>query len=281
LRVLLIEDSPADAQVIRDLLSGLPELTVEHVHTLEALTQRQGHAPDVVLLDLSLTSSSGLETVRRARAAMSEVPVVALTAERDERLVLDVLEEGAEDCLVKAALCSDLLLRSLRYSVERYGRSRLMGLESVAKLAAGGPAAESDLAATRTGMARILLVDDEPSILKIFRAGLIARHAVDTCESGESALLLLRSDSHYDLVICDYTMPGMNGVELLLKVSEFAPELAARFIFCTGAPLSDAATATLAEKESKFLYKPVRPTVLLDAVNLRLNELRGIASGVL
>jgi len=121
--------------------------------------------------------------------------------------------------------------------------------------------------------ARILLVDDEPAILKVFRAFLAPEHDVVTAGSGEDALRLLMAAPAFDLIVCDYSMPGMTGIALWSNVLQAAPALADRFVFCTGAPLSDAASTTLIRSGSKLLCKPLRPATLLSAVNSRLREL--------
>ncbi|HXF93673.1 MAG TPA: PAS domain S-box protein, partial [Nitrospiraceae bacterium] len=75
--------------------------------------------PDVVLLDLSLPDSQGLETLTRVHAAANGVPIVVLTSLEDEALGLQLIRAGAQDYLVKGQVTGPLLRRALRYAVER------------------------------------------------------------------------------------------------------------------------------------------------------------------
>jgi DNA-binding response OmpR family regulator len=104
-RVLLVEDNPGDARLVEILLSeGDRSSTFEvtHVGRLdEALESLDRSDFDVILLDLSLPDSSGLETVNRMREVACEVPVVVLSGQDDEEIALQAMQGGAEDYLVK------------------------------------------------------------------------------------------------------------------------------------------------------------------------------------
>jgi two-component system, cell cycle sensor histidine kinase and response regulator CckA len=85
----------------------------------EALQQLAVERFDVVLLDLSLPDSLGLETFTMLRAQALAVPVVVLTGLNDETLALEAVKEGAQDYLVKGQLEGNLLVRAIRYAIER------------------------------------------------------------------------------------------------------------------------------------------------------------------
>jgi signal transduction histidine kinase len=74
---------------------------------------------DVILLDLSLPDSSGLDTLRTLRAAVSNVPIVVLTGNDENTVALQALESGAQDFLVKGQFDQDMLGRALRYALVR------------------------------------------------------------------------------------------------------------------------------------------------------------------
>jgi signal transduction histidine kinase len=74
---------------------------------------------DVVLLDLSLPDSAGFETIERLHSAVPRVPIVALTGPDGADLALDAVKRGADDCLVKGAFSPELLVRVIRYAIDR------------------------------------------------------------------------------------------------------------------------------------------------------------------
>jgi len=124
LAVLLVEDNPADAYLVRDMLTeGASEgarFTVTQVDRLtQALEQVADTAFDVVLLDLSLPDAHGIEIVTRLHVAAPGVPIVIMSGNQDEALAIRGVREGAQDYLVKGHVESDLLVRSLQYAIER------------------------------------------------------------------------------------------------------------------------------------------------------------------
>ncbi len=120
--LLLIEDSPDDAALIRDVLEQSPMFrsTVEHQVRLEKGIVRLAEGGiDVVLLDFSLPDSFGIDTFRRLHYAHPEIPVIVLTGLDDDQLALQAVSEGAQDYLLKKDLEQRLLTRSIRYAIER------------------------------------------------------------------------------------------------------------------------------------------------------------------
>jgi diguanylate cyclase (GGDEF)-like protein len=122
-RILLVEDNLGDAVLLRETLRewkepGWFELT--HVSRLEDGLVEITHARfDVILLDLSLPDAHGLETLSRMHAHCAGTPIVVLTGTSDETLAVRAVQEGAQDYLVKGTVDSNLLVRSLRYAIER------------------------------------------------------------------------------------------------------------------------------------------------------------------
>ena len=122
IRILLVEDNPGDARLVEILLSEVdaPRFAITHAERLgEALQWLEEQAFDVILLDLSLPDSSGLETVSRTRAAVPRTPMVVLSGRDDEEIALQALKGGAEDYLVKGRGSGDTIARVIRYSIER------------------------------------------------------------------------------------------------------------------------------------------------------------------
>jgi signal transduction histidine kinase len=138
IRVLLVEDNPADADLIAEALvdaevaepaSSSFELVV--ADRLARAREWLSHGDvDVVLLDLSLPDSQGFETFARITECAPGVPVVVLSGLDDQALSVRTVREGAQDYLVKGQVEGATLVRSIRYAVERrraeVERSRLL-----------------------------------------------------------------------------------------------------------------------------------------------------------
>ncbi|MBI5438948.1 MAG: fused response regulator/phosphatase [Nitrosomonadales bacterium] len=124
--ILVIEDDPGDFGLIRahvrlsGLVHGGGEGPVVWAKTLaEGIAAARGNKPDVVLLDLSLPDSAGLDTVRAMRAALHDVPIVILTGHDDSALDAAALEVGAQDYLVKGQFEHNALGRAVRHALVR------------------------------------------------------------------------------------------------------------------------------------------------------------------
>ncbi|MHB8763194.1 MAG: response regulator [Deferrisomatales bacterium] len=129
-RLLLVEDNPGDARLIRELLAeaGAARFEVTWAKSLgEGLEQLALEAFAVVLLDLTLPDSRGLDTFRQLHALAAGVPVVVLTGLDDRRLALEAVRCGAQDYLVKGEVGPELLARAARYAVERGAAERALG----------------------------------------------------------------------------------------------------------------------------------------------------------
>ncbi|OFV83041.1 MAG: hypothetical protein A2Y78_01140 [Acidobacteria bacterium RBG_13_68_16] len=129
LTVLLIEDNLEEAELIRLMLtqSRRETLRVEHVTRLHDGLKRLGDGPvDIVLLDFSLPDSTGLASFERTREVAPNVPIVILTNLDDEEIALRAVREGAQDYLVKRQVDNELLLRSIRYAIERMHNERAL-----------------------------------------------------------------------------------------------------------------------------------------------------------
>lgn len=122
IHVLLVEDSPTDASLICRIFSlserdGAQLIQVDKLE--DAIDLCQDVPFDVVLLDLGLPDSDGLDTVIEFHQAEPDIPIVVLTGSNDEELALQALSQGAQDYLVKDQITSQLLIRAIRYAIER------------------------------------------------------------------------------------------------------------------------------------------------------------------
>jgi diguanylate cyclase (GGDEF)-like protein/PAS domain S-box-containing protein len=122
LNTLIIEDNLGDARLIRAVLEEEDEIAFELFHASrlgEGLALLEENLIDVVLLDLNLPDSKGMNTVRKLKPFSSQVPVVVLTGLEDHEIALEAVGEGAQDFIIKSQMEAGALVRSIRYSVER------------------------------------------------------------------------------------------------------------------------------------------------------------------
>ncbi|HUE95540.1 MAG TPA: Glu/Leu/Phe/Val dehydrogenase dimerization domain-containing protein [Longimicrobiaceae bacterium] len=122
INILLIEDNPVQTRLIQSLLGSAagPAFNVEATDRLETGLERvrQGGI-DLVLLDLVLPDSRGLETFFRFHSEAPDTPVVVQTGLDDLTLAAKAVESGAQDYLVKGQISAEVLTRSIRYALER------------------------------------------------------------------------------------------------------------------------------------------------------------------
>jgi PAS domain S-box-containing protein len=122
IKVLLVEDNPGDVLLLQEFLKEVTTTVVELMATQqldEALNCLINQNFDVILLDLSLPDSQGLDTFLKAHDQAKSTPIIVLTGIDDETLALRAMQAGAQDYLVKGQVTGDLLVRSMRYAIER------------------------------------------------------------------------------------------------------------------------------------------------------------------
>jgi two-component system, NarL family, sensor histidine kinase UhpB len=122
LRVLMVEDNPGDQYLLKELLrsSGLQIEEVVPVQTLEdALFQLNKTEFDIILLDLSLSDSSGISTFHSLHRVASHIPIVILSGMRDMKLAVDAITHGAQDYLIKGDFDEKMLSKTIIYGIER------------------------------------------------------------------------------------------------------------------------------------------------------------------
>ncbi|MCP5007698.1 MAG: diguanylate cyclase [Planctomycetes bacterium] len=123
IKVLLIEDNYDSAELLREELMDVHYKGFEllHADTLKKGLSVLGRGEtDVVLLDISLPDSQGLDTFSRIHKQFPDVPILVMTNFDDESFAVKAVQEGAQDYLVKGRVDSNLLVRSIRYAIERH-----------------------------------------------------------------------------------------------------------------------------------------------------------------
>jgi signal transduction histidine kinase len=135
-QVLLIEDNPGDADLVRlRLVEGKSPVNVNCVNRLsDGLASLTRETPSVVLLDLNLPDSHGAETFRRVMDHAPNVPVVVLSGQDDEALAMKAVHQGVQDYLIKGDISSKHLERAIRYAVERQGLLRSLEISQKQQL---------------------------------------------------------------------------------------------------------------------------------------------------
>jgi diguanylate cyclase (GGDEF)-like protein len=122
MKLLLVEDNTTDAEFLAASLrrSGETDVELTHVSTLKEGTRsiRKGGF-DVVLLDMGLPDGSGLECVEAVQEADPDIPIVVLSGQDDEDFACSILNKGVQDYLVKWEGKGRLIMRSIRYAIER------------------------------------------------------------------------------------------------------------------------------------------------------------------
>jgi signal transduction histidine kinase/HPt (histidine-containing phosphotransfer) domain-containing protein len=123
-RLLVLEDDPADARLVEHMLRRLRQqrFEVTVVDRLSRALTRIGERPcpiDAILADLSVPDSTGIATLSALMAAAPQLPVVVLTGNDDDALALEALKRGAQDYVVKGRSDGALLSRVIRYAIER------------------------------------------------------------------------------------------------------------------------------------------------------------------
>lgn len=122
LHILLIEDSLADARFLREVLKGsaFTQSCLYHASRLhDAIEVLTGEQIDMILLDLTLPDSYGLASLDALTAQAPHLPIVVLTNTNDDDLAVRAVRHGAQDYLIKRQVTPDVLVRALRYALER------------------------------------------------------------------------------------------------------------------------------------------------------------------
>lgn len=119
---------------------------------------------------------------------------------------------------------------------------------------------------------RVLIIDDEPAILAVYPEVLGVDYSVTVASSGRAGLDIVASDSNFDVVLCDYMMPDMDGRAFYEHLRAQAPHLLDRVLFCSGGLVSEHAREFVASVKNPLIEKPIsidQLCVAIDAVARR------------
>jgi len=122
MRILLIEDNPDDVELLKELLLEANYSLADFVHANElsmGFELLKKTLFEIILLDTSLSDSYGPDTFYRLHEKVPETPIIIITGNRDETTIGELLQNGAQDYLIKGTINSDSLMRSINYAIER------------------------------------------------------------------------------------------------------------------------------------------------------------------
>jgi diguanylate cyclase (GGDEF)-like protein len=185
IRLLLVEDTPADAATLMALLarSTAPPIQVEHVVSLERASDfLDRHEVDLIVLDLGLPDAQGLEGVELLAARYAGTPFVVLTGIDDDNLALTAIHAGAQDFVVKGSIDRHALLRMFRYAIERHRNQKELALLS------------HELKMANANLAKLSIIDPLTELLN--RRGLQQRlnGELERLSEGDACALVLLID---------------------------------------------------------------------------------------
>ncbi|MDA0989658.1 MAG: response regulator [Verrucomicrobia bacterium] len=177
LSVLLIEDNPADARLLRETLrdATVGAVDLDWITTLADAQQKiQTTSFDAILLDLSLPDSQGLNTLLAMCEIAADTPIIVLTGLSDQSMAIRALREGAQDYILKGSADAELLWRSIRYAVERNESQLILReaqnqlqqsqrMDTVGRLAGGVAHDFNNLLTVIEGYAKLLIDSSDTS----------------------------------------------------------------------------------------------------------------------
>lgn len=200
---------------------------------------------------------------------------------------------GGEEALIEMAMFA----HSHEQSIERVWKS-LADCEELARRLASAPAASSppsepgsalttdpapmppealvaDAAIEEEGpvtqvdapLTRVLVVDDDPAVLRAFRRVLQGEHEIVTARDGSEALGVVLGGTRIDAIICDIGMPKLDGPAFFSELFELRPQLMPRVVFCTGGPPNEKTQRFLERLQAPLLFKPVAAADLQRAID--------------
>jgi two-component system, cell cycle sensor histidine kinase and response regulator CckA len=114
---------------------------------------------------------------------------------------------------------------------------------------------------------RVLIIDDEPAILAVYPEVLGVDYDVTVAPSGQRALELIQNDPHFHVILCDYMMPDLDGRALYEHLSQHAPQLLDRLVFCSGGLVSERARRFMASVSNPLLEKPISIDRLIATID--------------
>lgn len=145
-----------------------------------------------------------------------------------------------------------------------------LAADAVAEAVLDDSAAEDEGPVTQVDapVTRVLVVDDDPAVLRAFRRVLQGEHDIVTARDGSEALRVVLGGTRVDAIICDIGMPKLDGPAFFSELFELRPQLMPRVVFCTGGPPNEKTQRFLERLQAPLLFKPVAAADLQRAIDM-------------
>lgn len=216
-RILIIEDNPANVELMTFLLTAYGHAALSAPDGARGIALARAEPPDLIACDVNLPGMNGFAVLAalRAEPALGKVPVLAVTALAMAGDREKVLAAGFDGYISKP-IEPDSFVAELEAFL----------LPASAPAPAATPQAAPAAASASAGQPTVLLVDDDPFMLAVLADMLAAEPwRVLSAASGDEALALLAREP-VEVILCDQSMPGMSGTEVLAQAAERHPRTA-------------------------------------------------------
>jgi len=244
MKILTVDDSRMIRTLVRKYLDSLDMEVLEASNGKEGLEIIRKEKPDLVILDVNMPVMDGSEMLSRVRKDddIKETPVLMLTAESAQKLVLELIKLGISDYIVKP-FEEDVLKKKVR---------RILGIKTVDEQESGG----------NGSISRILVLDDNESILMVARKFLAGVAEVLTATKPEKALQLAEQH-HPQVILLDMQTDGLQTLNLLKGENGFQ---STRFVALLTTSTADQASTAKEAGFAEVLIKPFDKKTLTEVV---------------
>ena len=248
-RILVIDDSASARNLVSDMLISIghiPCLAENYVDALEEINQ---HKPDLILLDIMMPEVSGFELLERLKSdsSLAPIPVIMISALNDAESIVRCVKLGAADYLAKPFFTEKLKNRIHKHLI---------------------------LKKAKISVKKVLVVEKSAQVRQMIKRTLdrlnIHLDHIEVVEDGESALKML-SNGVFDLIICDWDPPKIDGIGLLktVRADPLCPEVP--FLMMAHQPGKEKIMEAVKLGVSQFLSKPFNEYLLVEKINQALH----------
>jgi CheY-like chemotaxis protein len=234
-------------QMFRDVAA-----VVEGVGALRSLGGEEA------LIEMAMFAQSHEPTIERAWKALADCEELA------RRVCSTPLAPSAPPNEPSAALTTDPAPMPL----ELLGGELEAGFAGSASAPAASAEEDGPVTQVDAPLTRVLVVDDDPEVLRAFRRVLQGEHEILTARDGSEALRVVLGGARVDAIICDIGMPKLDGPAFFSELFELRPQLMPRVVFCTGGIPNEKTQRFLERLQAPLLFKPVAAADLQRAVDL-------------